>query len=559
MYAIRMPNGSYLEGKFDLNFELNNQVFSTSDASVLPGSFSFPTDVPLTPANKIALGNPHLVNNAAQWQTFEDVWVECYGVQMFLGKLEIKGCNTLRARVSIVATPVAGLKEKTLDSLTLGGARTWSGALAAHMKVTARLPEDWDYAFFPIFTDDVMDAVSVSRYQNKFDTGSDTFDTTNTVVTPFVRLDYLLDQMFAEAAPSYAFTNRFQDTTELGRLYVYNNADARVSLDNAAPTLPTEIYLNRHLPPLKCAEFLKKLAAQWCLGVFTNIFNRRITLLPMRVVLARPAAHDWTQYAIGETDIDPPDAPPNIFNYPDQSPLTGSPLPHELPLYNTVAEYATDAATLPVGYYYVESETSIFHIIAQAPGITHQEQHYIHRGVHIPPADTEFSGVMGAIFDGTSYCRTESGITRHRPEDDGFGGTVYKLQKEDCPAALVLYRGWQLDNPQSRNHAWVPQSAPAVRSDIYTDNVAGDESEVSLLWTGTDGLYEKQHRLWNEMLLKGKHVPLQFALPIGELTAFSFEDKIRVLNMDYFVKKLRVGKPLGRGLVLVEASLVSVI
>lgn len=559
MYAIRMPSGRYLEGQFSLGFELNNQVFSTSDATTLPGSFSFPADVILTGANKIELDNPHLVTNADNWRTYPNVWVELYGHKIFTGILKITGCNQTKAKVTIVATPLAGLKEKKLDSLALGGARTWSGALDAHMKVTARLPEDWDYAFFPIFTADEMDATSSSRYQNKFNTGTDTFDTTNTVVTPFLRLDYLLSQIFNEAAGDYHFDNRFQTTTELRRLYVYNNADARVSLNAAAPTLPTELYLNRHLPALKCAEFLKMLAAQWCLGVFTNIFSQRIALIPLRDVLRRPPAHNWSEYAIGDQPLDSRDSAPNVFGYPDQESLPGAADPHLLPLYKTVAEYATAAETLPVGYYYVESETCIFHIIRQIPGTTFQEQHYVHRAVHLDAADKPLDGVMGAVFDGQNYCRTQSGITRYRPKDDGSGGTTHELAKEDAPAALVLYRGWSSGDPKSRNHVWEPSSAPATRSDIYTDGVSVGTSEVSLMWFGEYGLYEKWHLQWSTLLRNGKHVTQMFDLPVSALTEFSFQDKIRVANMDYFVKKLRINTPTGHGRVLVEASLVSVI
>ena len=62
-----------------------------------------------------------------------------------------------------------------------------------------------------------------------------------------------------------------------------------------------------------------------------------------------------------------------------------------------------------------------------------------------------------------------------------------------------------------------------------------------------------------QMLIAGKHVTQTFTLPITELVKFSFEDKVRVVNMDYFVKRLRVQKLIGRGLALVEVSMVSTV
>ena len=49
------------------------------------------------------------------------------------------------------------------------------------------------------------------------------------------------------------------------------------------------------------------------------------------------------------------------------------------------------------------------------------------------------------------------------------------------------------------------------------------------------------------------------SVPLAALTAFSFQDKIRMGNMDYFVKILKIQKTLGKGLLLVEARMVSVI
>jgi hypothetical protein len=78
-------------------------------------------------------------------------------------------------------------------------------------------------------------------------------------------------------------------------------------------------------------------------------------------------------------------------------------------------------------------------------------------------------------------------------------------------------------------------------------------------WQGPNGLYERQHRLWNEALRNGKHVTLQFAIPVTKLQAFTFDQKVRVQEMDYLVKKLRVGKCLGDNKVQVQAEMVSVI
>jgi len=49
------------------------------------------------------------------------------------------------------------------------------------------------------------------------------------------------------------------------------------------------------------------------LGLFTNIFNRTIDLVPLRDIVSRPPAHDWTEYVIGEIEIDTRDKPADVI------------------------------------------------------------------------------------------------------------------------------------------------------------------------------------------------------------------------------------------------------
>jgi hypothetical protein len=575
-YRILLPTATYLEGNFKLNFELNNQVFSTSDASVLPGSFSFPADVPLTNANKAALGNPHLVTNARNWQTFEGVWVELYGVKMFYGTLKITSCSQRSAKVNIVANPVAALKKLKLNQLDLGGERDHDGYLTWSLLMfnTTVFPEDWDFVFVPMYQAErngyVFDSGDpdnlVRPFYNRFEVSpSLEFDMASGALVPFPKLEYLLQQIFAAENTGYTFVNAWQTSLELRRLYIFNNWDMRAINTGEEPDLPSTINLANHVPAIAATELLKKVIAHFCLGLFTNVFSRTLRLVPLQTILQRPPARDWTAHVVSPDSLDAADTPPLVFNYEQPGELPhGVPAPEDIAtVFNTLPDFNA-ALPLDDGYYYIETEMMIVQVDNSWP-FQPRDAWLQHRGVVIGDGERLDTGMETLLHINYSYLYNAPVVaSRFYEGTDENGDPVWERQTTEPPVAVFFYRGYNdvalpQEFPVASNHVWAPENTGGDRLDITVNEDAVATAERSLNWFGDYGLFETAHKTWAYMLRDGKHVTLQLALPVADLVAFSFEDKIRVLNMDYFVKKLKVGKPLGRGKVLVEASLVSVI
>ena len=565
MYKILLPTGVYLEGQFNLTFELSNQVFSTSDATVLPGSFSFPVEVPLTGANRAALGNPQLVTNARQWQTFEGVWVECYGVKMFYGTLKISACNRRSCKVTVVANPVASLKKIPMNELDLGGDRSIgnSAAMLAHAKDTTSAPLDYDYIFFPVFNDRYLDDLTSDdrcKMQNHWDSATSVFQVAADypALMPFIRIEYLLSRIFADL--DYTFVNLFQTDTETRSLCLYNNR----SLWEAAG-LSENINLQNHVSKTACTEFLRALIGNFNLGIFTNVFSRTIRLVPLRDLIARPPRHDWSRYHVGEYSIESPETVPDIFRYNDYDETQQYSIRFGMPVAEATFLTLEDLLSDPVygfqdGYHYITGREAYYYIQASP-----LETRRIYDELGPAPAregdvfecqltplhdfwagsdsftNVPLSGPDGAV----PFCRI-----RGKLEYQPTGASDPIAQDEDIPDRILIYRGL-IDDDEFQEY-------PAACCTTY-DDFGNDIGTFSLRLQGERGMYATWWQTWHEMLRDGKHVVLQLALPIADLVAFSFEDKVRISNMDYFVKKLRVGKPLGRGKVLVEASLVSVI
>lgn len=557
-WAIELPDGQFLDTApdFELQFELNNIVFSSSETASLPGSFSFPVDVPVTKRMRAQLGHPTRVDTANRTSYIDGVWALAGGIRLFYGTLKLVESSQKTIKLTLISNPVAALKDTLLPALDLGGARTVAPtSWVDHMKETVDTPEDYDYIFLPVGNENAPDPS-----WNNWDLVDEVFVESGSIITPSIRLEYLLERIFALAG-GWAFGNQFQaGSLELGRLYVFNNVDARVLTDSITPTLalPDDFLLNKHVPNITCAEFLKKLMSQWCLGLFVNVFTKEVKLIALKDLLRRPATHDWTEYAVPDLTISEPTKVPGYYNYDN----TASTIPAEAPavedaiLLRTTTEF--NAGPLTEAYYYIETN-SVMH--KHGSGVYDNVNYrLVHRGVRVGDGE-DYQAGMAAIWDQIEAYQWKGGYTGYIVEDG-----EYKFQKEDYPVALLFYRGLQNVisggglSPLCGNSVWLDGvGTPGDHAKLVTGGVEVGESEQSLNWFGDYGLYEKYHRTWSTMLRDGKHCSQTFILPISTLISFSFAEKVRVGDMDFFLKRIRVAKLLNQGLVQIEVSMISVL
>ncbi len=567
MWKIQMPSGEFLDTPpgFALTFELQNQVFAGSSSEVLPGSFSFPADVPLTGQNKKLLGHPHRPDNAAARKSWPDVRVYADGVAMFVGELKIRSATNTKASINITINALSGLKDKLLTDIDLGGERTigaWE-TFAIYQKIVARNSNDYDFTFFQV---EAYNPVGPGLYYNRFDRLTGEFDESGSILTPFVRLSYLLNRAFSQYAPGYTFDNAWQGfDPELLKLYIFNNVDCRV-LTSYTPytvTEPETLNLQKHVPKIKFAEFLKYIIAQWGLGVFVNVWDKKIRLAPLQEVLSRQPKHDWTPYALAERTIEDASGAPGFYNYKQASDvLPEMPAIETMPVFLSDEDWDDRPTPLAQGYYYLEFLSVVVEV--NASGFVRFVGLY-HRGER-PGAGPDYQVGMECLLDYYGFgLRTVGGEASRWYIVDDAGTTKYEWRDNPAPIALMLYRGWQDHGigfepmPVAQNHVWDSHHNSPDRVEIAENGTPVATARRSLNWFGEYGLYNTAHRAWSAMLRNGKHVTQTFVLPLGVLVAFSFEDKIRVGNMEYFLKKLRVQKLLGKGKVLVEASMVSII
>lgn len=581
MYAIQLPSGEFLDGSPVLSFELQNTVFSGSSSGVLPGSFSFPTDLPASPRNTVLLARPQVVQNAALPSVISGVWVYADGQPFFFGDLYIRSANASKITINVVANFLGKIRETKLNELDLGGLRTIgldSASARATAKQTFLNPQNYDFIFLPVYNPDFLenpDGTLPSLYTNFYDAPAGEFieSASNLAATPFPKLKYLLQKVFEST--EFAFENAFQTTpSELESLYFWNNR----SIYTKTNQWGAKFNLSDHVAAIEVKTFLRQLASVFNLGLFSNVFSKTVRLAPLGELLQRGAARDWTAFAARDFQIDFEDNDaPDAYKYQieaDQvNPRYLERRDSVLAAGDVLGEYEfledlQDATPPPVaGLYYCHDRAAYyFHAgtfgavnfawqeLGEQPS-TYTRGQRVSGDVFItemlPVWDAirmshEVPGV-GSPFPQTPYVR-KTGIVNWT---DAAGDE--QTQTSEVEMRLMFYRGTY----PGVSGGEYPLGA-GIRYLEFGKN-APQPFQYSLRWDGQNGIYKKFWQPWHDMLRFGKHVSMTLMLPITELVSFSFEEKIRVRGMDYFVKKLRVGKTVGRGRVQVEASLISVI
>ena len=575
MYSIELPSGKTLDlpPGLQFSFQLENAVFAGSSTAALPGSYSFPVRLPATGPNLAAFNLPQLPTAANPVRTVPGAWVRAHGLRMFFGELKLKRAGG-EIEVTLVANPLRDTRDIRLPELPLGGERPYGTSTAARnalMVATANDPDGHDFVFCPVsapfFFAEPPDGVAgqETSWQNRYDLGTG-FALAGGPVTPFPKVRYVLGQLVNQVA-GWHFDNAWQVPAELARLCFYSNADLH-DVDGTDRVLPDTFDLAGHVPDLTGGELFKQLAELFCLGVFTNPFSRTITLRSLDRVLQAAPAHDWTDHVDGSPSIEYEDSDPFLLfrhqavDYNNRRLLRREYRGQVEDLGHFATEADLDAAIaggLSPGFHYVNATEIVYHVdqYGNKTFSRHGRERirFADRPVLEPKLRPLLTGEV-SVAAGTDYYvpqyRSQGSYYQTGPTADD---TEY-LENVPEPS-LFFYRGMQGNHP----HATVGTLSPdgTGTASITTNGASLGSAAHSLLWPGGKGLYKKQWERWHTILRNGKPVTYRLLLPVTELVRFSFDQKIRILNMDYFVKSLRVKKLTAGRRFVVEAKLYSVI
>jgi len=291
--------------------------------------------------------------------------------------------------------------------------------------------------------------------------------------------------------------------------------------------------------------------------------------VPLRDIVSRPATRNWTQYAVGEMEIASADDQADYLCWLRDDGEDAAWLwydTYKLPdnYLDYIPENSSNLGTLANGDYYFEDLEAyvtkgarvIFRFTEMGCGPSDEgKTRFDADAAALWDGHRRWEAMVGTASLGTDYVYDKVPHMRIEPTvsyltDPGGPDEAEVQMSGTTPDRVTLYRGMY----------------PNVDSDVYPvacgipwDNLGNNIGDVSLRWFGEDGMYAQWWQAWHQMLLNGKPATQQFALPLTELMGFSFKEKIRLLSMDYMIKRLRIARVLGRGMVLVEADMISTI
>lgn len=550
-----------------VSFQFNNLIFSGNNNEILPGAYSVPVTVPLTAKNKQLLQSPHLHENADEM--LRDVTCEIVvgGATWHEALLTVRSASEFEARIYTVINPFKNLKLKKLRD---AADEERTGITPAHAKDTAQNPLNHDYIFFPVLNRDALDdspfrADFANKYQNYYDPAAGAFGESEDypIAMPFVRVDYLLDKIFEDS--EFSFVNRWQIDDALRKIVLYSNYSIYVdtNADEKPDRWSSTINLKNHVPDITAADFLKGWMRIFALGLFFDSFSRKAELVPIRNLLLRAAKHDWSDKLLRGSTIDrqKDNVPENVqFEIPSEDEyftviedhFTGIPEPFfevdDFPQMNAII------GNPGFGYFYVRRKAQYYAFTLN--GIN-TELRLIHCDLGEEPErdkDYEYISRPAPLID--YFFGNDSYSPRNFPFVDFPLGP---LTVAPCTMQLVTIPGVDQQEAKLPFRWMVYQGmSPDQNGDLYPRATLNESATHGFTYQGENGIFNTYWREWFQMLRYGKTVNVELKLSFSEFNRFNFQDKIRLNNIDYFIKSMKVSFD-SSGLLPVKCELISVI
>ncbi len=527
-----------------LQFDLKSFSYITSGLDNIRGGFSYTISLPRSDHNLAALRHPHRIDSYYKLIDNEDIEFHFQGIPLFKGKAHVRlGGSTIK--LYMILNEISTLKDTLLSDIDLGGDRAFGGI--AEALTTAQNHLSYDFTFFPIRNHaffsgyDSDPATSSSKVQNYFSGGAfvDASDQLNAM--PFIRLEYLISQIFNEIG--YSLDNQFQTDDEWRSLYLYNNVSFYKN-----GSWPSTINLANHAPKLKVSEFLKHLISQFNLGIFLNPFTRSSELVRIEDIVAGPPSVDWTSKVAGPMTFSTNKVVPGKLRYAiddNDGMMTAEKYQQEFTYDPHIddgdLEYFPMAGDGVLGYHWIDSMSRLYYF---APGY---QVDYLWYSLRHKTIDD------GEPFDGQLIPLLQDGELLE-------GGFEYGWPKAAINGSMLHDEDWQNDfTTRITFYRGIQGGKPFACSGRYETSVSHtSQFDRSLYWYDDYGIYANCWRKTLGAFSRRKDVSVSLDLSLPDLQNFSFKNKIRIGNMNYIVARLRPTF-LQTGLGLTKADLITCI
>jgi hypothetical protein len=528
--------------KTALNFELNNPAYLGDEIDVIQNAFMFTIKVPLTSKNKRLLAHPDRVDNAHLFLKNTECAIYTQGVEVFRGLLSVRSSRQKEAEVSVAINALSALRENQVNQLWQETYPLAYSILLGYAYATCQYPMDYDFIFHPVFnegfnTDEKITA-SGKKWQNAVVVNGGNASLglskpdTHSAMTPFFRLDRTLKKIVE--SQSFSLENNFQTTTETKLLTLYNNRTLINWTSDTEYTAASSILSARHLPQVKASEWLKNIARQYNLGIYTNFFDKTVELLPNENILGSPVVIDWSRKQLSEKDISESLNFPTIFNYDENK--------------DGLPAYRLKKMETP--------ERDFKAVYMSPPSVSMHFDPFINAPISAPKLSQEGSWLY---FDVTKNKDFEPRLMLYRGladnvvEDSGVDNDGNPFNN------ITEIRGYPLAACETTDANGAPVKVGWNSTRIPGAPVANPiPATLALHWSGNKSIFKNYWENWYTLLQNKRDVKTSLGLSLQDIRQFSFKNRISMGNKAYIVKRLRITLT-ETGIAPTEAELVTTV
>ena len=505
------------------------------------GSQSYAFSLPLTKRNRKMLNYGDLASKKERTEYFDDIELRHGSLTLHIGRLRLESVSTSGFKCSFLLDD-SSLGKKLGDtqlrnfidavdtvSLPSGGSTSAEVEtdMLAHAKTVAQGDVDtYNYTFFPIrnrayydplnragwpapdeldglhetqtypvYYDDVSEEFAGSRFLVPGGGGT---ITTHTII-PFLYLRYVLGEILDELGFSFDYGTFFTDA-EIKNLVVYNNKslDTAQRDDVAAnPDLDTwwlgNVITHAHHLPRETTAYDLFLNFRKLFNVYIHIdHNQSIEFIPKKDILSNTTFQDFTKKTLSYfTDNTAYINPTRYYSTQDPNDTFSSLLLEERPELEA-GPYATFADLPSSATNGVFARTEVEEKIFQ---FNDENDTWEFISYDTYPAGTGEGINQNAI----STLETSSTLVSYpMPETEQLGSSDrFWLGEHPYSLRLLFYAGMVQHGPGLPD---IPTGRSTDHNNLYN---------YSLKWDGSNGLYEKWHKPWVDVITAAKPITAQ--------------------------------------------------
>ena len=552
------------------SFELGNTAYLGDAIDTISNGLIFSTDIPSDYPNDFLLNYPFKVDNALDFVKDEPCEVYKNGRVIFLGSLTVKKALKGKITIHIAINSIAELKSKKLKEMDFGSFPLLNATspLEDYFGSTCYNPDNFNWIFHPVWNKGMYPDANkpypthgLDEFQNiwvqdgisllgkvQFSDGG--------IASPFMKLKYVLKKVFE--TNGYTFQNEFQNTKELDLMTLYSNTSV---MDSEGFANIGDFQLKDAAPSGTPSDLIGKLCRLFALQLDVNMFDKTVSLTPFKDLLNRPAAHDWTKKLIKITEITENPNYPTSFTWKRG---TDWALPSVDELFS-LPRFVESTTRVQKGLYALGDDQWEY-FDSDPNDVTNYESQraILHDSVNIGGVKSEWESDLHTLSD----CKVST-TPRYMP---AINQKIEFRDKDkvECPIRLMMFRGMR----EGASGIIYPFASAETQSmDDRVSKIGWDffggitippqyepvNAEYSYTWEGDTGIYNRFHKDVHTFLKNKKDVSAQFYLSLDDIIGFHFSQKVRVQNMEYFIKNMKgTLKSAGDG-IIVECDLVSVL